>query len=98
MTCYSAWLYRNQIQTDRISDIEPIGDGFGSVGGGPITKSEYLWDQTVVERVYRDWELRNGKPPTLIELQKALQGTKFVGAESEETQKMTDKRSKHKKP
>lgn len=94
MTCYGAWIYRNQIQIDRVGEVEPISDGFGSVGAGPITKSEYLWDQNVVEQVYRDWELRNGRPPSIIELQKALQGTKFIGAGSEEAQRITDKTSK----
>lgn len=97
ITCYGAWIYRNQIQLDRVGETEPISDGFGSVGGGPVQKSDYLWDKAVVEQVAHDWQLRNGKPPTRIELQKALQGTKFVGAGSEDTQKMTDKTSKHRK-
>ncbi|MCA4732158.1 hypothetical protein [Mycobacterium avium] len=95
MSCYGAWIYRNQIDTSRVGEIEPINDGFGSVGCGPIEKSEYLWDAKVVEQVARDWELRNGKPPSLMDLQKALQGVAFVGAGSEDAQKITDKRSKH---
>lgn len=95
MSCYGAWVYRNQINTNTISEIEPLNDGFGSVGGGPITKSEYLWDQNVVEQVARDWELRNGKQPSLMDLQKALQGVAFVGAGSEDAKKITDKRLKH---
>jgi hypothetical protein len=42
MSCYGAWLYKNQIDTNRIAQIEPVIDGFGSVGNGPIEKSEYL--------------------------------------------------------
>lgn len=97
MSCYGAWIYRNQIDTKLIGEIEPLNDGFGSVGGGPIEKSEYLWDQSAVEQVARDWELRNGNPPALMELQKALQGVAFAGAGSEDAKKITDKRSKHRK-
>ncbi|WP_156675545.1 MULTISPECIES: hypothetical protein [unclassified Mycobacterium] len=96
--CLGAFSAGNHIVAHQIGIIEPPPSGFGRIGAGPISKSEYLWNKGVVEQVYRDWELRNGKPPSRIELQKALQGTKFVGAGSEETQKMTDKRSKRKKP
>lgn len=82
--CLAAFSAGNQIVAHQIGIIEPPPSGFGRIGSGPITKSEYLWDQNVVEQVHRDWELRNGKPPSRIELQKALQGTKFVGAGSED--------------
>lgn len=95
--CLAAFSAGNQIVAHQIGIIEPPPSGFGRIGSGPIKPSEYQWDQNVVEQVYRDWELRNGKPPSRIELQKALQGTKFVGAENKETQKITDKRSKHRK-
>ncbi|WP_201368408.1 hypothetical protein [Mycobacterium intracellulare] len=46
--CYGAWIYRNQIDTstNRIGEIEPISDGFGQVGVGPIQPSEYIWNET----------------------------------------------------
>ncbi|MCA2255703.1 hypothetical protein JF710_21220 [Mycobacterium intracellulare] len=96
-TCYGAWLYRNHVDTSRVGEIESFSDGFGSVGGGPIEKSEYLWDKTVVEQTARDWELRNGKPPTLAELQTALTKVPFSGEDSDEAilrQKKTKKNLK----
>ena len=93
MTCYGAWIYRNHIDTNKIGEIEPLNDGFGRVGGGPIIKSEYLWNQNVVEQVAREWELRKGKPPTLIKLQNALQHVAFVGAESDQAHKGKKKRN-----
>lgn len=95
--CYGAWLYQNHVDTTKIGIIEPISDGFGSVGGGPITKSEYKWDPKVVEQVRREWHLRNSRWPSTIELQTALQDAEFVGEGSEEPQKITDKRAKHRK-
>lgn len=41
--CYGAWIYRNQIDTKKLGEIEPVSDGFGQVGGGPITRDEYIW-------------------------------------------------------
>jgi len=90
-SCFGAWIYRNIIDTKRIGEVESVDDGFGSVGGGPIPRSEAVWDKTVVAQVARDWELRNGRPPSVIELQKALQGVSFVGEGVPEAQKITDK-------
>lgn len=49
MACYGAWLYRNQIDTKRMSEVEPLSDGFGQVGAGPIEPSEYLVGQSTVK-------------------------------------------------
>lgn len=93
--CLGAFLYVNRIDTNKIGEIEPICDGFGSVGGGPITASESSWDDDTVKGVAADWEARNGRSPSLIELQKALNGVAFVGAGSEQTKTIADKGSSH---
>lgn len=93
--CLGAFSASNHIVAHQIGIIEPPPSGFGRIGAGPITKSEYLWDKNVVADTAHEWELRNGKPPSVMELQKALQGVAFVGEGSAETQKITKNRSKH---
>lgn len=44
MMCYGAWLCTNQIDTKRLGEIEPVSDGFGSVGAGPIESKEYFYE------------------------------------------------------
>ncbi|WP_204807739.1 hypothetical protein [Mycobacterium riyadhense] len=69
----------NEVDIRKFRIVDPKPSGFGSVGARPITKSEYLWDKRVIAHVADDFEARNGRRPTTIELQKALQGAEFIG-------------------
>ncbi|WP_204080991.1 hypothetical protein [Mycobacterium riyadhense] len=76
--CLGSFSASNHIDARKLEIIEPK-QGFGTVGAGQITKGEYLWDKRVVAHVADEFEARNGRRPTAIELQKALQGAEFIG-------------------
>ncbi|WP_204803429.1 hypothetical protein [Mycobacterium riyadhense] len=77
--CVNGFAASNQIDINKLGTVEPKPSGFGTIGTGPIEKSEYAWDQDAIRSVAQEWELRNGRPPSLVELQKALQGAGFIG-------------------
>lgn len=81
-SCLNAFSASNQLDLNKLGTVEPSPSGFGAIGGGPIERSEYAWDQDAINSAAYEWKLRNGGPPTFIELQKALQGAKFIGDRS----------------
>jgi hypothetical protein len=59
--CFNAFIYGNHVATNQIGIVEPTSDGLGSVGAGPISAREYVWDKTVVDNISDDFECRNGR-------------------------------------
>lgn len=77
--CVNAFFAANQVDLNKLGKVEPSPSGFGTLGGGPIGKSEYVWDRDAIKSAAEEWKKRNGRAPTYIELQRALQGAKFIG-------------------
>ncbi|RFZ35144.1 hypothetical protein DAVIS_04694 [Mycobacterium marinum] len=77
--CVNAFFAANQVDLNKLGTVEPSPSGFGTLGGGPIGKCEYAWDRDAIKSAAEEWKKRNGSAPTDIELQRALQGAKFIG-------------------
>lgn len=48
--CFGSFIGRNNIDSNRIGYVVPKTDGYGCVGAGPITQSEYLRDESAAQR------------------------------------------------
>jgi hypothetical protein len=80
--CWNGFLLKNSIQTNTTGIVEPYVDGFGSVGSGTITKSEYLWSHKVIDKTIDNLKITLERDPTLPELEKSLSTEKFIGAKN----------------
>lgn len=77
--CLAAFAASNQIAAHTMGIVDVTPSGFGSVGVGTVQRSEICWGKETLAEVADEFEARNSRRPTVMELQKALQGAKFVG-------------------
>jgi hypothetical protein len=73
--CLSGLLH--SVDANRCGVLDPIDDGFGSVGTGPIRQSEYRWDTTHVRSIIDELRESYGRNPTMMELSDTLLTREF---------------------